>query len=246
MTFSCLVPDVIRYFSARLAKRAVKPVGLHPQLMIYSGGAHLPVDDAEKLSQLLGCGPVLQGYGLTESLPIIVQNTLGEQHRGAMGQPIRGAEIRIVGPDGTEVKTGRIGELIVRGPMLAEGYYHDEEGSALFFKDKWFHTGDLVWRDEQGHLFFVCQRLRISKIRAQMIDLGEIEHTAIQHPLVQDARAWVTRDKNEAYVLCLSVKVIDSSLSQQALLSFMSNFLSGFKLPRKINLMSLERSEHAT
>ncbi|HBU6430621.1 acyl--CoA ligase [Klebsiella michiganensis] len=239
VTFSCLVPDVIRYFCARLSKRTSPPTGLHPQLMIYSGGSHLPIDDAEKLSKLLGCGPVLQGYGLTETLPIIVQNTLGEQHRGALGQPIRGTEISIVGSDGVEVKPGYIGELKVRGPMLSDGYYQDEEGSSLFFSNDWFYTGDLVWRDENNHLFFVCQRLRISKIRAQMIDLSEIEQTAMQHPVVQDARAWVMRDNNEANVLYLSVKVLDISISQQELLSFMGKYLSGFKLPKKINLVSI-------
>lgn len=237
VTFACLVPDVIRYFNARLAKRKTVPQGLHPQLMLYSGGGHLPAADAEKLGQLLGCGPVLQGYGLTESLPCVVQNTRGEQHRGAMGQAIRHADIRVIGPAGDDVAPGRIGELILRGPMVADGYYHDEEGSAQFFKDGWLHTGDLVWRDEQGHLFFVCQRLRISKIRAQMIDLQEIELAALRHPQVSRARAWVTQDKNEANVLSLSVEVSDRQLSQQALLAFMGQYLSGFKLPRQISML---------
>lgn len=245
VTFACLVPDVIRYFNGRLAKRKSAPAGLHPQLMIYSGGGHLPAGEAERLSQLLGCGPVLQGYGLTESLPIVVQNTRGEQHRGAMGQAIRAAEIRVLGPGGQEVPAGRIGELVVRGPMIAEGYYQDEEATALFFKDGWLHTGDLVWRDAQGHLFFVCQRLRISKIRAQMIDLAEIERVAVRHPQVKRARAWVTRDKHEANVLCLSVEVSDAQLAQQELLTFMGNYLSGFKLPRKIDMLPAQGVEHA-
>ncbi|WP_411754115.1 class I adenylate-forming enzyme family protein [Serratia sp. (in: enterobacteria)] len=244
VTFACLVPDVIRYFNARLAKRKSLPSGLHPQLMIYSGGGHLPASDAEKLSKLLGCGPVLQGYGLTESLPVLVQNTLGEQRRGAMGQAIRGAEICVLGPNGEKVQDGRIGELVVRGPMLAEGYYQDEEGSRLFFKQGWLHTGDLVWRDEQGHFFFVCQRLRISKIRAQMIDLHEIELVALRHPQVKRARAWVTPDKHEANVLSLSIELAHGQLVQNELLAFMGNYLSGFKIPRNIKILSVQGGEH--
>ncbi|WP_416261340.1 class I adenylate-forming enzyme family protein [Gibbsiella quercinecans] len=245
VTFACLVPDVIRYFNVRLAKRKSMPVGLHPQLMIYSGGGHLPADDADKLRQLLGCGPVLQGYGLTESLPVVVQNIQGEQHRGAMGQAIRGAEIRVLGPNGKDVEAGRIGELVIRGPMVAEGYYQDEEGNELFFINGWLHTGDLVWSDAHGHLFFVCQRLRISKIRAQMVDLKAIELVALRHPQVKRARAWVTLNKNEANALSLSVEVADGQLAQQELLAFMGNYLSGFKLPRQISLLPAQGGEHA-
>lgn len=243
VTFACLVPDVIRYFNARLAKGKSMPTGLHPQLMVYSGGGHLPANDAEKLSQLLGCGPVLQGYGLTESLPIVVQNTLGEQRRGAMGQAIRGAEICVLGPHGEKVEDGRIGELVVRGPMLAEGYYQDQEGSQLFFKQGWLHTGDLVWQDAQGHLFFVCQRLRISKIRAQMIDLHEIELVALRHPQVKQARAWVTPDKNEANVLSLSIQLVYGQLEQRELLTFMGSYLSAFKIPRNIQILLAQAQE---
>ena len=241
VTFACLVPDVIRYFNTRLAKRKQAPTELHPQLMIYSGGGHLPANDGERLSSLLGCAPVLQGYGLTETLPIIVQNKLGEQHRGAMGQIISGVEARVINADGKEVEKGHIGELIVKAPMISKGYYEDEEGTLLFFKDEWFHTGDLVWSDDNDHLYFVCQRLRISKVRAQMIDFRDIEIAALRHNSVQDARAWVVPDPKQANTIFLSVKVTDESLTEPKLLSFMGNYLSNFKLPRQIQLLNVSK-----
>ncbi len=156
VTFACLVPDVIRYFNTRLAKRKGALLPLHPQLMIYSGGSHLPADEAEKLGRLLGCNPVLQGYGLTESMPVIVQSSIGTVHRGAMGQPISGVQLRIVDAQGQDVAPGRIGELLIRGSMVIDGYNDAEDTNARFFRDGWFHSGDLVWQDDDGHVFSIA------------------------------------------------------------------------------------------
>ncbi|MCU1748042.1 class I adenylate-forming enzyme family protein [Pseudomonas sp. 6D_7.1_Bac1] len=245
VTFTCLVPDVIRYFNTRLAKRKGELLPLHPQLMIYSGGSHLPADEAEKLGKLLGCNPVLQGYGLTESMPVIVQSSIGKVHRGAMGQPITGVELRVVDAGGQEVAPGRIGELLIRGPMLIDGYNDEEDVNARFFRDGWLHTGDLVWRDDNGHVFFYCQRLRISKIKAQMVDLSEIESIALKHPDVVRARAYIVPDNKEVNVLHLCVEG-SGDLTQSAISTLLSRYLSGFKLPRTIEIISIKEEAHAS
>jgi long-chain acyl-CoA synthetase len=244
VTFACLVPDVIRYFNTRLAKRKGALLPLHPQLMIYSGGSHLPADEAEKLGKLLGCNPVLQGYGLTESMPVIVQSSIGPVHRGAMGQPISGVELRVVDAQGQDVAPGRIGELLIRGSMVIDGYNDAEDANARFFRDGWFHSGDLVWQDDDGHVFFYCQRLRISKIKAQMVDLVEIESIALKHPDVVRAKAYIVPDHKEVNVLHLCVEGTDE-LTQNALSTLLSRYLSGFKLPKTIEITSLKEEAHA-
>jgi long-chain acyl-CoA synthetase len=244
VSFACLVPDVIRYFNTRLAKRKGPRLPLHPQLMIYSGGSHLPADEAQKLGDLLGCGPVLQGYGLTESMPVIVQSSVGEVHRGAMGQPISGVELRIVDGQGRDVAVGRIGELLVRGPMVIPGYDDAPQINARFFRDGWFHTGDLVWQDDDGHVFFFCQRLRISKIKAQMIDLEEIESIALKHPGAVRAKAYIVPDHKEINVLHLSVEG-SADLSQNSVSTLLARYLSAFKLPRNIEIVPLKEEIHA-
>ena len=244
VTFACLVPDVIRYFNTRLAKRKGARLPLHPQLMIYSGGSHLPAAEAEKLGTLLGCNPVLQGYGLTESMPVIVQSSIGTVHRGAMGQPISGVELRVVDAQGQDVAPGRIGELLIRGSMVIDGYNDAEDTNARFFRDGWFHSGDLVWRDDDGHVFFYCQRLRISKIKAQMVDLVEIESVALKHPDVVRAKAYIVQDHKEVNVLHLCVEET-GELTQNALSTLLSRYLSGFKLPKTIEMISLKEEAHA-
>ncbi|MGA8133698.1 MULTISPECIES: class I adenylate-forming enzyme family protein [Pseudomonas] len=245
VSFACLVPDVIRYFNTRLAKRKGALLPMHPQLMIYSGGSHLPADEAEKLGRLLGCNPVLQGYGLTESMPVIVQSSIGKVHRGAMGQPISGVELRVVDAQGRDVVPGRIGELLIRGSMVIDGYNDAEEANARFFREGWLHTGDLVWRDDDGHVFFYCQRLRISKIKAQMVDLTEIESVALKHPGVVRAKAFIVPDNKEVNVLHLCVEG-HGDLTQNTVSTLLARDLSGFKLPRTIEIISLKEETHAS
>ncbi|MGC5702618.1 acyl--CoA ligase [Pseudomonas sp. NFXW11] len=245
VSFACLVPDVIRYFNLRLAKRKGPPPTLHPQLMLYSGGSHLPADEGQKLGELLGCRPVLQGYGLTESMPMLVQSSVAAVSRGAMGAPIRNVQLRVVDSHGEDVRCGQIGELLIRGPMVIEGYDREPEVSARFIRDGWLHTGDLVWRDEAGQLFFYCQRLRISKIKAQMIDFTEIENVARLHPHVVDARAYVVPDHKEVNVLHLSLRC-RQPLNQSELTALLGQHLSGFKLPRVFEFLMLKESAHAS
>ncbi|MDD1130605.1 class I adenylate-forming enzyme family protein [Pseudomonas shahriarae] len=245
VTYTCLVPDVIRYFNSRLAKRKGALLPMHPQLMIYSGGSHLPADEAEKLGRLLGCKPVLQGYGLTESMPVLLQSTLGVAQRGAMGQPIRGVELRVVDAQGQDVAPGRIGELLVRGSMVIDGYDDAEEANKRFFRDGWLHTGDLVWHDADGHVFFYRQRLRISKIKAQMVDLMEIESLAMQHPDAVRAKAYIVPDHKEVNALHLCVEG-RAGLTQSAISTLLSQHLSGFKLPKTIEIIVLKEHSHAS
>ncbi|SFA64524.1 class I adenylate-forming enzyme family protein [Metapseudomonas otitidis] len=245
VSFACLVPDVIRYFNLRLAKRKTPPPPLHPELMLYSGGSHLPADEGQKLGELLGCRPVLQGYGLTESMPMLVQSSLQPTSRGAMGLPIRHVQVRVVNSRGEDVRAGQIGELLIKGPMVIEAYDGEPEVSARFIRDGWLHTGDLVWQDDSGHLFFYCQRLRISKIKAQMIDFAEIEAVALRHPAVTAARAYVVPDAKAINVLHLAVQCTDE-VAQGELNTLLARHLSGFKLPRVFEILTLKERAHAS
>jgi long-chain acyl-CoA synthetase len=178
-------------------------------------------------------------------MPVIVQSSIGKVHRGAMGQPIRGVELRVVDAEGRDVAPGRIGELLIRSSMVIDGYIDAEDANARFFRDGWLHTGDLVWQDDDGHVFFYCQRLRISKIKAQMVDLTEIESIALKHPDVVRAKAYIVADNKEVNVLHLCVEGSDD-LTQSAISTLLSRYLSGFKLPKTIEIISLKEEIHAS
>ena len=112
------------------------------------GGAPLDVDVA-KFFQALGV-PVLQGYGLTETSPVISGNALTANCVGSVGKALPGVEVKI----DTKAEGDTEGEILTRGPHVMKGYYkRDDLTSEVIDKDGWFHTGDIGRVDEDGFLF---------------------------------------------------------------------------------------------
>ena len=114
--------------------------------LFVSGGSAL----GEKLYdefKVLGM-PIYEGYGLTETAPVLTVNPLQRSRKGSAGKPLPGVEIRIFRPD----KEG-IGEIIVRSPSLMEGYYNNPAATEAVIREGWFHTGDLGWVDADGFVY---------------------------------------------------------------------------------------------
>ncbi|MCZ6768609.1 MAG: AMP-binding protein [Acidobacteria bacterium] len=114
--------------------------------LFVSGGSAL----GEKLYQdfkVLGM-PIYEGYGLTETAPVLTVNPLQHSKKGSAGKPLPGVELRIFRPD----KEG-IGEIVARSPSLMEGYYNNPAATESVMREGWFHTGDLGWVDADGYLY---------------------------------------------------------------------------------------------
>ncbi len=114
--------------------------------LFVSGGSAL----GEKLYQdfkVLGL-PIYEGYGLTETAPVLTVNPLRHSRKGSAGKPLPGVELRVFRPD----KEG-IGEIVVRSPSLMEGYYNNPAATESVMREDWFHTGDLGWVDADGYLY---------------------------------------------------------------------------------------------
>lgn len=135
-----------------------KEFGSHLHTFI-SGGAPLDLD-VEIGMNALGFR-ILQGYGLTETAPVISVNTFTENRFGSVGKPLPGVEVKILKASDTDTE----GEIITRGPHVMKGYFMQAEKTAEVIKDDWFHTGDLGYFDKDGFLY-------ISGRKKNMIILG--------------------------------------------------------------------------
>lgn len=112
------------------------------------GGAPLDIDVA-RFFHRLGL-PILQGYGLTETSPVISGNTLKENRLGSVGQPLPGVEVKI----DAKAPEEKEGEILTRGPHVMKGYYRrDDQTHEVIDEEGWFHTGDIGKLDEQGFLY---------------------------------------------------------------------------------------------
>ncbi len=154
--------------------------GLHRKFgrslrLFVSGGAKLD-EDAQEALYKFGF-TILEGYGLTETSPVLTMNPLKGAKIGSAGLPIPGVELKIVDKDESGV-----GEVIVRGPNVMEGYYRREDLTASVIKDGWFHTGDLGYIDEDGYLF-LTGRLKEVVVLSSGLNIypEEIEEAYAKH-----------------------------------------------------------------
>jgi len=137
---------------AQVFKGLREKAGLSSLRFLISGGAPLPPEVAEGFTTL-GIG-FLQGYGLTETSPVLTLNPEDKPKAASIGKALPGVEIKIMNPD----EKG-IGELVVRGAMVMKGYYNNPKATAEVLRDGYFHTGDSGWVDEEGY-YYVAGRIK--------------------------------------------------------------------------------------
>ena len=123
-----------------------RKAGMKTLRHMVSGGAALP-PEINRFFEYLGF-ELLQGYGLTETSPVLSVNRPHRMRIGSVGPALPGVELRIDSPD----KDG-VGEICARGPVVMQGYYENPEASAEVLKDGWLHTGDAGYLDKDGFLF---------------------------------------------------------------------------------------------
>jgi long-chain acyl-CoA synthetase len=125
------------------------------------------------------CGlPVLAGYGLTETAPVIATSTTAARRRGSVGRPLTNVEVRIAGD----------GEILVRGPSVMLGYWQDEAGTAEMIRDGWLHTGDLGELDADGYLYVRGRKKEVIVLSTgKKVFPTRVESLLTASPLIEQA-----------------------------------------------------------
>jgi long-chain acyl-CoA synthetase len=152
-----------------------------------SGGAALPVELLRSFEAAFGT-MILEGYGLSETSPVAAFNHPDRERKpGSIGTPVRGVQLRLVTPDGTDVPDGEVGEIAVSGPNVMKGYWGRPEATKETIPDGWLRTGDLARQDEDGY-FFIVDRKKDLVIRGGFnVYPREIEEVLYEHPAVAEA-----------------------------------------------------------
>jgi long-chain acyl-CoA synthetase len=149
-----------------------------------SGAARLPVETAQLFEDRFGVA-ISEGYGLTETAPVVTTATGGRAPRGSIGAPLPGIEVRLVDTDGRDVLVGDAGEVWVRGPNVFAGYWNDPEATEAAFEDGWLRTGDVAVVDDDGHLYLVDRVKDLIIVSGFNVYPAEVEEVLIAHPSVQ-------------------------------------------------------------
>jgi long-chain acyl-CoA synthetase len=210
-----------------LARTRSHEEGLRGVRLPVSGGEALPATYRDAWRQRFG-RDLLEGYGLTETSPVLAVNVPGENRPGTVGKALPGVEVRIAGEND---------EIQVRGPSVMKGYYNrPEENVAAFTADGWFRTGDMGRLDADGYLS-ITGRIKELIIRAgEKVMPREVEEVLCQFPGVQEAAVIGEPDGDRGEAVVAFVTPGDQPPTVEALRDFCRGKLAEFKVPRRITI----------
>lgn len=202
-----------------------------------SGSAPLLVETKERFEEITG-GKLVEGYGLTESHVVATANPLlGDNRSGSIGFPIPNMECRIVDAveGDKELPVGGIGELILKGPNIMQGYWNMPEETANALRDGWLYTGDIARMDEEGYFYIEDRKKDLIIAGGYNIYPREVEEVLMTHPaVVEVAVAGVMDPKRGETVKAWVVKKEGDPTTEQEIITWSKTLLAKYKYPRMI------------
>jgi acyl-CoA synthetase (AMP-forming)/AMP-acid ligase II len=187
VTWAFLVPYMYSAICASLDQQSTRPT-LPCLRILLSGASPLPTRVKEQILQTFPNAGLFEFYGATEAGTITTLRPEDQERKTrSVGRPVLGAEICILGPDGTRVSQGEVGEIYLRTPSMFEGYYRAPEKTQAAFRDGWCTLGDLGRQDEEGYLYIVDRLKDVIKSGGVNIYPSEIEEAVLTHPDVIEA-----------------------------------------------------------
>ncbi len=184
-THPTIFPGVPALYLAIANYPKVRSYGVASIRMCVSGSAPLPVEVQEAFEKLTR-GRLIEGYGLTEASPVTHSNPLkGERRVGSIGMPLPSTDARVVDwKTGQPLPIGAVGELLIRGPQVMQGYWNMPEETALVLQDGWLHTGDLASMDEDGFFTIIDRKKDLILSGPYNVYPRDIEEVLYEHPKV--------------------------------------------------------------
>lgn len=244
VTSMCLVPTAIQTLLASDALASADLSSL--QTLIYAGSP-IAASTIELATSSLDC-ELRQFYGTSETFIITILRP--KEHlqadpdvRASCGTPVPLVSIRVVGPDGTDLPDGEVGQVLVRSPMVMAGYLGQPEETARVLQDGWYATGDLGHRSPSGHLFLVDRAKDMIVTGGENVYSVEVERALQRHPAV--AMVAVVGVPDERWGEAVTAYVVphpDAAGDHAALLSELEahcrELIAAYKTPKTIHIES--------
>jgi long-chain acyl-CoA synthetase len=178
--------------------------------------------------------PLVEGYGLSETSPVLCCNPLDGSHRqGTIGIPMPSTDVEIFDENGNQLAQGEVGEICAKGPQVMKGYWNSSN-DGVFFPGNWFRTGDIGVMDQTGFFKIVDRKKDMIKVSGFNVFPNEIENVVAAHPKVLEVAAIGIPDAKSGEVIKVFVVKRDQSLTEQELLKYCHENLTNYKVPKKI------------
>jgi len=180
--------------------------------------------------------PILEGYGLSETAPVLTCNP-GDNtaFNGSIGLPVPSTIISIRDDEGKELAIGEVGEITAKGPQVMPGYWQrPEETAKVMTKDGFFRTGDIGRMDEDGYVYIVDRKKDMVNVSGFNVYPNEVEGVMAMHPGVLECAVIGVPDANSGEAVKLFVVKKDPNVTEQELMKFAAENLTGYKKPKYI------------
>lgn len=202
-----------------------------------AGGMAMMADTSRRWLERTGC-EILEGYGLTETSPVIAINPIGRVKQGSVGIAVPDTEVKVVDEAGHIVPKGVPGELCVRGPQVTSGYWQrpEETGKALSV-DGWFSTGDIATIDSEGYIRIVDRIKDMISVSGFKVFPNEVEDVASLHPGVVECAAVGVPSESTGEAVKLVVVANSKELTEEAIREFCREHLTAYKVPKFIEFI---------
>ncbi|MBI3220060.1 MAG: AMP-binding protein [Bacteroidetes bacterium] len=196
-------------------------------------GGGMAVQDAVAIKwEEITKSPLVEGYGLSETSPVLCCNPLvGNHKRGTIGIPMPSTEVAIFDDDGKQLAQGETGEICARGPQVMRGYWQ-KDNDGVFFNNEWFRTGDIGLMDADGYFKIVDRKKDMIKVSGFNVFPNEIENVLAGHPKVLEVAAIGVADAKSGEVIKAFIVKKDQSLTEEELKKFCHENLTNYKVPK--------------
>ncbi len=181
--------------------------------------------------------PWYEAFGMTETggdIRIMASDHDDTVGTGCIGVPYPDREVRVLDLDGQPVARSEAGEMVLRGPGMMDAYFNNPDATNIAFRGGWFHTGDLVRRDEAGRIFYVGRLKDTIRRSGENISSAEVEGVVMEHAAILGAACVPVPDdlRGEEVKVYVVLKDPSSQPDPKALAAFCSERLAYFKVPR--------------
>lgn len=233
-------------YTAILTLKQIEKFDLSSLRWVVVFGAPSSPDILKRFQQYCPNAQLLNGWGMTETCPPNTVTPLCRERRSAfptpnkitsVGKPAPTCEIKIFDENDHEVTQGEIGEIVIRGWVVMDGYFKDSETTAELKKNGWFHTGDLGRFDNEGFLYIVGRKKEMIKVGGQIVYAPEVEAAFYKNDAVSEVAVIGVSDRLRGEVVKAFVVLKESgSVSPEDLRYFAREHLAHFKVPQTIEL----------
>lgn len=232
-----VITGVNTLFNGLLNQAEFKNVDFSNLKVAFGGGMAVQKIVAENWKEVTG-SPLAEGYGLTETSPVLTTNPLdGTDRVGTIGLPLPSSDVKLMNDEGVEVDLNEPGELWAKGPQVMKGYWQREQDTRDVLEDGWLKTGDVATMDKDGFIKIVDRKKEMILVSGFNVYPNEIEEAISQHEKVLEVGAIGVPDPKSTEAVKIYIVRKDSSLTETEIRAHAKDLLTGYKCPKYIEFI---------